>query len=258
MSLTGARNQTKQEIINTVKIEPLLHLISKDELVNLNDLVKNVLQEVISKKQNAQNKLIVANKVIVDNLQMSTLFEKTLEDVYGAKVDRFAPSLVEETNKWISDLTNHKIEKILDTDFFKSDSCIALINAVYFKYDWMYPFDERFTKREEFKTANARRPLQVDMMQLMGKQLPYLYSESLKAHVFSLPYANEDFSLNIVLPDDANDLLIKTDSSSLIHKLSYQSLKNELRNKQMTQFNLFMPKFKISKKIQVGLFVYPF
>jgi serine protease inhibitor len=255
MALSGAQQQTRLEIIKSLKIESFFGLLTENsnfdtiKLQNLNSLVKKLLQDITNNQD--QNQLVIANKVIIKNLQVNTSFKETIETVFDAKIGYFEPSIIEETNKWISSLTNKKIEKILTPDFLKTDSCLALINVIYFKYDWMHQFDERLTEKEDFMISSNQIPLRVDMMQLAGKQLPYHYSEALNSHLIRLPYEKQKFSLNIIFPSSDNDFLLKSDDSSLINKINYHLLKTEMDNLSLNSINLSMPKFKINKKINV-------
>ncbi len=255
MALSGAHQRTKLEILKTLKIESFFNLpIDNSNVYTIDILIKNILQNISDIKDENLNKLVIANKVIIKNLPVDGEFKKNIETVFGAQIGYFEDSIIDETNRWISDLTNNKIEKILSPDFLETKSCLALINAIYFKYDWMHQFDEKLTRKEYFKTSNNQLTLQIDMMHLVEKQLPYVFSESLESHILRLPYDKQRFFLNIILPNSENDYLVKSNASSLINKITYRELKKEMQNLTPISIDLSMPKFKINKEIKVSLF----
>ena len=52
-------------------------------------------------------------------------------------------------NNWVKDKTNGKIEEIVDSPL-DPDLVTILINAIYFKGDWKYEFDESQTEDRTF------------------------------------------------------------------------------------------------------------
>jgi serpin B len=63
---------------------------------------------------------------------------------------------------------------------------LVLTNAVHFKADWKFPFQERLTKKEPFHVTPTQEVI-VDMMHL-EKRLNFQHSSVLGAKILELPY----------------------------------------------------------------------
>ncbi len=51
-----------------------------------------------------------------------------------------------EINRWVSRKTHNKIEDLLDASSITPLTRMMIINAIYFKANWKYKFDEKDTK----------------------------------------------------------------------------------------------------------------
>ena len=70
-------------------------------------------------------------------------------------------------------------------DSFNSDTTLVLVNAIYFKSPWKYPFESRNTKRANFYVG--KRPIRV-MTMVSEDGFPYGDLPDLGARIVSLPY----------------------------------------------------------------------
>ena len=264
MTLAGARHETKLELINSLRVKNFLligtsnvsdhtTLTSLHETVN--DLKRLILSDDNKDLKSFTNKFLIANKLVLNHQQsVEDSFRQVIESTYESEIDSVGKgslkSLIDRTNQWASDLTNKKIQKILDDDFRLA--ALALINLVYFNYEWKKQFDETLTQPEKFYTSKDRKTFtKVDMMKLKGQNLMYTYSQELNAHFISLSYKRDKYHLNIVLPADEQDFLLVEDSQSLINRISHAGLKAELKNQEMQKVDLKIPKFSIKKTIHV-------
>ena len=200
------------------------------------------------------NKLTIANKMILNNQYAEETFLNIVKNIYQAKLDSIDGknanilSVIDETNKWISELTNHKIKTILGK-YFESAS-IALINVIYFNYEWMHRFDKNLTMEQPFFKSRENK-ISVEMMMLSSTNLPYYFSKKLNAHILTLPYQQEKFEFTVIFPNEEKDFLLKDDDSSLVNKLNYQLLNEELKNRVYKRVDLQIPKFKIENELEV-------
>lgn len=227
-----------------------------------------------SDEPNNTNRIRLANRVILNSIEPNANYTDLIRSVYEADVVAIDPTssspsssssfdkVAADTNRWVSDLTNGKIDSIVDADSLRQTS-IALVNAIYFKQTWQFEFDERDTRVEEFRAVDehgsgGERKVYVNMMHLEKKSLLYGVSETLGAHMLAVPYKNDKFVFNVVLPVDELDLLSTRDERSLINRLwssSFASLAKEMKTKMsLEKVNLAMPRFVIKKKMNVGYF----
>lgn len=254
MTMAGTRDETRNEFLKTLKLNGYKTDSKNQEqtLVKLHESIRSLSKLLITNE--TSNQVIIANKMIVNKLKIKNSFENLVKTVYESSIDSVYSSesfesVVRETNKWISELTNNKISSILDESF--KTVALTLINAIYFNCEWLYEFDQTKTQKRAFHSSiNSEK--QIEMMELSNKKFLYHYSESLKAHLLSVPYKNEKYFFDIILPTNDQDFLEISDKNSLINRLDYQTLKEEINNQVYETINLSMPKFIIKKKINLN------
>ena len=101
---------------------------------------------------------------------------------------------VEQVNKWCEEKTHGKIKKIIDS--IKGIELI-LLNAVYFKYNWRFPFEKKGTSKQDFYNENNSIS-KVDMMSKQFNNIMYYQDE--KIQMIELPYEDDNLSMIIILP----------------------------------------------------------
>ena len=109
-----------------------------------------------------------------------------------------------------------KIDKIVDK--ISPTTVMYLINAIYFKADWMTPFEKHETWEQDFQT-----PAGVVKVDFMHRTAPMQYFKGLEASGVALPYHNEQFAYFAILPDDNIDprtWLNKQDPSALFQNIA--------------------------------------
>ena len=102
-----------------------------------------------------------------------------------------------EINGWVGRATEGKIEDLIPPDLIDVLSRMVLVNAVYFKAGWLYPFAEAFTATAPFQLLDGTTT-DVDMMsatQYLG------YGSGDGYQVVALPYAGGEMYMAVLLPD---------------------------------------------------------
>lgn len=121
-----------------------------------------------------------------------------LENGYNAQTfaaDKGDPFTAEAVNTWCALNTEGLIQEILDQ--IPADTRMMLLNALYFKAAWVYPFDPQVTTEGTFYGESGQT--QVKYMQTQAR---FEYVEFPGYKVVSLPYKNWKYAMMIVLPDD--------------------------------------------------------
>ncbi|XP_026111388.1 leukocyte elastase inhibitor-like [Carassius auratus] len=193
---------------------------------------------------------------------------KLANRLYGEKTFSFLPEYLESTlklyhadlqavdfigafdesrqliNKWVEEQTENKIKDLLMRGAVNELTRLVLVNAIYFKGNWMHQFETRTTKEMPFKiNQNESRPVQ---MMYQKKKFPFRYIPEYEVQVLELPYVKEELSMLILLPDetqDGSDPLLKLESELTLDKL----LDWTKRDKMATQMDtvVYLPKFKL-------------
>jgi len=99
-------------------------------------------------------------------------------------------------NEWVEERTNDRIKDLFPSGSIDADVRLVLTNAIYFKGDWLYEFDEEATSVEEFHVTPTTS-VEVDMMSLRET---FNYAETDELQLLELPYTGEDVSMLILLP----------------------------------------------------------
>ncbi len=146
-----------------------------------------------------------------------------------------APDII---NEWIEDATRGKIDKMIS----EIDAMVMmyLINAIYFKGDWTYPFDEELTMTGDFYLEDGST-VDVQMMENHGD---YKYGGSGDLEALRLPYGRDMVSMYIILP------LGDTDLDKAIREINRESWQVFMDSFAERDVNLKMPKFEIEYGIK--------
>ncbi|KAL1253677.1 hypothetical protein QQF64_015906 [Cirrhinus molitorella] len=147
-------------------------------------------------------------------------------------------------NKWVEEQTEKKIKDLLKPGTVTGMTRLVLVNAIYFKGNWMHKFKARETKEMPFKiNQNESRPVK---MMYQSKKFPFRCIPEYKVQVLELPYKQKELSMLILLPNesqDGSDPLPKLESELTLDKL----LDWTKRDKMATSMDIsvHLPKFKL-------------
>ena len=144
-------------------------------------------------------------------------------------------------NAWIEESTKGMIKEMLkptDVESFK----MALVNAIYFKQDWKFPFEKEQTIAAKFTNLNGTKP-EVDMMH--AERSYKAYQGNLE-QVIELPYGDDKTSMVVILPKDMKTYQLTNASyTALLSKL-----RNQLVNLDLPKFTFETPTFELKPFLQ--------
>lgn len=201
MTYAGARGETEAQMAQT------LHFPPQNELHS----ALNALDLELAKPGEAQSEdetplqLNIANAIWAE--QTLTLLQGYLDVIaqsYGAGIQLadFAgqPEAVrQDINGWVSEKTNDKIKDLLPRGVLTPDTAMVLVNAIYFKADWMYQFDPNETREAPFHLLDGS-DVQVEMMSQSLSGIPYARGNGYQA--IELPYQGKTAVMDIIVPDE--------------------------------------------------------
>ena len=143
-------------------------------------------------------------------------------------------------NSWVSDMTNKKIEKLVDAQEIGDDTAMVLVNAIYFKGDWVKKFDSKNTQKQEFSVSSGENVM-ADMMR-QTKEFPFATLDDIDSKMLELPYEGERIVMQILLPNDKDSGL-----KSIEEKIGDADIAKIFEEKQFNRkVNIQMPKFKLT------------
>ena len=142
-----------------------------------------------------------------------------------------------EINKWVSDQTDEKIKDLIPEGVLDQDTRMALVNAIYFKADWLHQFDLNSTQDAPFHLLDGSE-VTVPMMN-QGTAIPYAKGDGWQA--IELAYQGESAAMDILVPDEGR---FEEVESSLDH----QTVSAILGSLQPASISLTLPKFKFESE----------
>jgi serpin B len=183
--------------------------------------------------------LALANAVFYrDNFTVKTPFLDALNGSFQAEIaglDFNSPTALAAINGWAKDNTNGKIDKVLDG--IDPMAVMFLMNALYFKGTWTYKFGQD-SYNGPFYPKNGGEQTVVYMHDL----IPLKIFSTANASVVELPYGNQNFAMDVILPEGAlSDYMAGFDNEEWATITAGLDALNE-----PTEVNMIMPRFKFS------------
>lgn len=157
MVANGAEGKTKEEILKAMQL-------GKDINAHAKEFMDNLGQE--EKYDYANCEVKTANSIwIKEKFDVKREFIDTNRNCFDALIERakFNSSTVKRINDWCSENTNGKIPSILDS--FNDNDRMILLNALYFKAQWLKQFNEANTTAQKFTTEKGK-VVEVPMMMM--------------------------------------------------------------------------------------------
>jgi len=169
-----------------------------------------------------------------------------LAEVYGAPLRELdflsGPEAARRTiNRWVEEETRERIQDLIPRGGIDSDTRLVLVNAVYFKAAWMFPFSEEASRDAPFYLLDGREVL----VPTMVKQAPLGYAAGEGYRAVELPYAGGEASLVILLPDSGR-------FEEFERELDADRLAECLEGLQANDVLLFLPKFTFTSQFALG------
>ena len=197
MVANGAEGKTKEEILDVMQL-------GNDFNANGRKFIDNLSLE--EKYDYINCEVRTANSIwIKEKFDVKQEFIDKNNTCFDALVEKaeFNDNTVKRINEWCSENTNGKIPSILDS-FDNSDRMI-LLNALYFKAQWLKQFKEANTTTRTFTTEKGDE-VEVPMMMMRYNEQCYKDDtlsmvakryESINGHVMLLVLPNEGVGCDV-------------------------------------------------------------
>lgn len=128
---------------------------------------------------------------------------QTYFDATSQALDFGSPAAAPTINGWVKERTRGRIPDIVP-DPIPNDVIMYLINAIYFKGDWIQQFDKDLTRDAPFRLRDGNSAT-VRMM-THGKQVAARAASDGPVAILDLPYGGGPFSMTIALPREPADI----------------------------------------------------
>jgi serpin B len=234
MTYEGARGETAEEMEAVFGFleDPSMRLPSVARIYNtLNDADREYALHTVNALWIQQGYPVLEDYV------------DAIVDYYGGDVN--ALDFVSEPdesritiNEWVEDRTYDRIKDLFPSGSIDGNVRLVLTNAIYFKGDWLYEFNEDATSEEEFHVSPTST-VTVDMMSLRDETFNYAETDELQ--ILELPYTGEDVSMLILLPKEGH-------LDDVESQLSAERLGEWLELMEGAAVNVYLPRFTFETK----------
>lgn len=147
-------------------------------------------------------------------------------------------------NDWVEGETNGKIKDLIAPSLISPYTYLILTNAIYFKANWKWQFEEDATEEMYFYLSSGGNT-RVDTMNICDEELDMNYAENDAVQMLQLPYTNEELSMYILLPRDNDVSGIET----ILNRQYVDDLKSKMYGEWM---DVYLPKFKFEEKYEIN------
>ncbi|CAN0405005.1 unnamed protein product [Rangifer tarandus platyrhynchus] len=240
MVLMGARGNTAAQMSQTLSLST-----SSGGGEDVHQGFQNLLSEV--NRPGTQYLLRTANRLFGEKTyDFLSSFKDACRIFYQAEMEELDfVSATEESRKhintWVAEKTEGKIRELLPANSINAETRLILVNAVYFKGSWSEKFNKEYTREMPFRiNQKEQRPVQ---MMFQDGEFRLARIQEVQAQVLELPYAGEELSMLVLLPNDHVPL------SSVEKQLTWEKFLawTQPASMKKTQVEVFLPKFKLEK-----------
>lgn len=145
-------------------------------------------------------------------------------------------------NAWIRERTEDRIHDLLRPGSIDASTRLVLTNAIYFLGTWRHAFEPRATTDEPFHLA-GNNTVMVPMMRQVERLRLGVHEG---VHVLELPYAGDDLSMFVLLPDAPDGL------ADLERRLAPSTLEAWLDGAALERVRCVLPRFSVTASFDLG------
>lgn len=225
MAANGAEGETRREILDALGIE---------DLDAFNDRIWYLIDRY---SNNYYLTLSVANSIwlnrdypYAEDAEFSDTFRAIIEKMYSGEVGIVNNSnAVDTVNNWVEENTSGRITDIINSPDFLA----ALVNAVYFKGEWLFEFKP---EHNDFKTFTSRDGSETEL-EFMNRTGYYGYYENNLVRMIAMPYKDMDTNIAMYIAIGAGRAV---------------DLDRYIPEMESTYVNLSIPKFKTEYSVELN------
>lgn len=171
MCYAGAKNETAQQLKDLLSLSSL----SDEQILELNQ------KYLTNVNNNLGSDVIIntANKIYPNvGFDVKQTFLDVVAKHFHGEVQQLNYSNAGESaatiNKWVAEKTREKIKDLVSADSLNDLTRLVLVNAIYFKGNWLNKFDSKLTEKKDFTDIDGKVS-KVDMMHMNGKKHLFIW-----------------------------------------------------------------------------------
>lgn len=232
MTLNGARGRTESQMAGVLGITP--------GEIQSHNLAMSRHGKVVGKiEKKGGITLSEANSLFPQKgFRLSSAWLRDISRHYGAAITPV--NYLTETekarvtiNRWVEKKTRERIRDLIGPGILDAMTRLTLVNAVYFNGDWEKPFRKENTVEAPFRTGTGTTAV----TPFMHQTAVFRYAESGPLQLLELPYAGNDVSMLVVLPNK------ETPFSAIENTLGTKTLDLWEQGLAEKKVEVFLPRF---------------
>lgn len=236
MLAVGSEGDTAKEIVDA-----LGYGNDADEtMVYLSELTNQL------KKRDSKSTVSVANAILINNtgyFSVQPSYISTLSMYSGCKAFSYdftteSDVACERVNAWTSDNTTEHISNVIKPSELSPSYVVVLLNAMYFKCGWSFPFDSKDSFNELFYVI-GQEPVEKTMMHQHNL---FYYYEDKYAQMLTMDYGNGAFMFTAILPHEEYSL------SEVVESLDNTSFSQKMKASVEREVIVSIPKFEFKSE----------
>lgn len=197
-----------------------------------------------------QGNLSIANRIYLRNGSAlnkhfqevaTTKFSSGIESVNFANNSETAQTI----NRFVEEKTHGKIKNLIEPNAIDEHTAVMLINAIHFKADWLYKFEDRHTTVGNFFMDESKKA-HVQFMSVTN-HFRRKYLNDLDATALELKYAESKFAFIIILPGTRTGL---PPLEAILKNYDLSQIADNLW--EPFSMNVIIPKFKADFNIKLN------
>jgi serpin B len=195
MVYTGAEQKTADEISTAIGFDREMPVFFR-YFGDYHSYLKNLSNDTAIDFNLANRVFLENNFKILDgfNKNVTKYFDGAFEQMDFVKKPKESEQYI---NSWVEEMTKTRIKNLLPQGTIDPITRMILVNAIYIKSEWKFPFEENRTREDKFyvlETATKKREF------MSQKRDGIKYTEINRKQVIELEYNSPELSLIIILP----------------------------------------------------------
>ena len=144
-------------------------------------------------------------------------------------------------NTWVAQRTNNRIKDLMPVETITPQTRLVLVNAIYFKASWLFPFDTSSTRNGAFTLLDGSE-VRVPLMKQHTVRAPYLETDTYQA--IQVPYLGQTVDMLMVLPKQGHFESIEDQLNTTL----FNTIREGAQERDVT---LTMPRFDVKTSLDL-------
>ena len=257
MAYAGARGETEAQMARVMHFPAGPKVLPKDydgpiqqgwDQERFHSAFGAIIKDLNAKGEKGNYELSVANALWGQKgYGFLAEFLELIEAKYGGKLNEVdfiaATEAARQTiNAWVEKETKDKIKNLIRKGVLDKLTRLVLTNAIYFKGNWARHFEEDKTKEAPFTLISGEK-VNVPMM---NQTAEFNYMETEDFQGLELPYVDDELSMIILLPKEADGL------GRFEETFTAKNLLKWLARFRKRKVIVSVPKFKMTRQFSLA------